>query len=221
MTILLQAFTFPEMQISFDVVALIALIGTVTVFLWRKALLPTIRGVRKVLQEIDTLADSRIKIDSIYNELHPNGGSSIRDAINRIEMRLVQVEQKQNVYLLESPQGIYETDHEGNYIGVNRTFLRMVARTEKEVLGRGWVHCIADSDKERVKKAWDEAVEHGMEFSMIYDMIDVDGEIFKVNAIAYPMESPTTKQIIGWLGTINKHHSFENEKASFIENKNG
>jgi PAS domain S-box-containing protein len=219
--ILLQALTVPEVQISFDVVALMVASVTAAIFLWRKALLPTIRGVRKILTEIDTMADSRIKINSIYNELHPNGGSSIRDAINRIEMRLVQVEQKQNVYLLESPQGIYETDSDGNYIGVNRTFLRMVARTEKEVLGRGWVHCIAEHDKDKVKKAWDEAVEHGMEFSMIYDMMDVDGEVFKVNAIAYPMESPTTKQIIGWLGTINKHHSFENEKASMIENKNG
>ena len=214
--------TFPEIQISFDAIAVIAAIGTALVFIWRKALLPTIRLVRKLFKELDGMEDTKSKIASIYSELHPNGGSSIRDAVNRIESRMVAVEQRQNIYLLEAPQGIYETNSEGKCIGVNRTYCRMLGRTEKEILGMGWLNGIAEYDRDRVLDDWNNAIQQKIEFICKYDMIDSDGYIFSVDGIAYPMENPNNHNTIGWIGTIvmnvNEKKKNNNNEATQVTN---
>jgi PAS domain S-box-containing protein len=187
----------PQVEISFDVAALSVLIGTLAILFHRKVVIPVVAGIKKV-------GDTKSKIDKIYAELSPNGGASIRDAINRIEMRLVGVEQKQNVYLLESPQGIFETDVNGRVIGVNRTLCNMVGRTEKELMGMGWINAIAGVDRDRVFDNWTDSVSNKMEFHAKFLMKGREGNEFAVSCIGYPMESPTTKEVIGWLATVSK-----------------
>jgi PAS domain S-box-containing protein len=184
-----------QWELSLDVFTISASIVAASVFLYK-----TIgKRIMKFIPDTDT----KEKISKIYAELHPNGGGSVRDAINRIEMRLVNVEQKQNVYLLEGPQGIFEADKNGRYVAVNRTFCRMVGKTEKELMGMGWMNSVSHDEKSEVFDEWMTAVQNKMEFIKKLTMVN-NGEELVVNAIAYPMENPITKEIIGWIGTITK-----------------
>lgn len=185
-----------QWELSLDVFTISASIAALFIFLYKTLG----KKIMKFLPDIDT----KEKISKIYTELHPNGGGSIKDTINRIELRLVNVEQKQNVYLLEGPQGIFEADKNGRYITVNRTFCRMVNKTEKELLGMGWMNSINKDDREEVFDAWMTAVQNKMEFIGKFKIINNDDNIVQVNTIAYPMENPITKEIIGWIGTITK-----------------
>lgn len=201
-----------HIEISFDVVAIAIIASGFAIAFHRKIVLPIIRGAKK-------FGDTKFKIDKIYSELSPNGGASIRDAVNRIEIRLVAVEQRQNLYLMESPQGIFETDASGRVISVNRTYCRMTGRTERELFGMNWVNAILPEDRDRVMTNWESSVEECMEFICKFNMIHSDNQIFTVSTIAYPMENQVTGEIIGWMGTVNKISPVDNEDEFIPEFK--
>lgn len=46
-------------------------------------------------EAIDRRIDSHPKLDAVYRELHPNGGLSMRDAVDRIEWRVAMLEQRE------------------------------------------------------------------------------------------------------------------------------
>ena len=48
------------------------------------------------------------KLDEIIAQFNNNGGSSLRDAIDRVEMRLLMNEQRHKALLLETPNGVWE-----------------------------------------------------------------------------------------------------------------
>lgn len=45
-----------------------------------------------VEQALDRRIDGNETVQSIYKELHPNGGTSLRDAVDRTELRVARVE---------------------------------------------------------------------------------------------------------------------------------
>jgi PAS domain S-box-containing protein len=195
-----------NIEISFDVAALTALLGTSAFLFHRKVVLPLLAFIKEV-------GNTKKKIDKIYTEMAPNGGSTIRDAITRIEMRLVGVEQKQNVYLLEAPAGMFESNQDGRFISVNRTLCTLVGRIEGELTGMGWINSVAEEDRDRVFDKWTKCIKEKMEYHDRFNMKHKGGEVFSVNAVAYPMEHPNSKAIIGWLGTITKS-AFYDEKTN-------
>lgn len=184
------------MEFSFDVIGSITLLGGLMVLIHKKVLKPFFRMSNQWTELHD-------RVCKIYNEVHTNGGTSLKDSINRIEGRLVGVEQRQYMYLMESPKGIFETDTEGRFTSVNRTYCRMTGKTERELLGMNWINSISGEDRDRVFENWTASVEEKMEFICKYDMIDSDQKYFSVSMVAYPMENPATKQVIGWLGTVS------------------
>lgn len=189
-------------EISLDIVGLVSLAITGLVFFYKVIFRPFFRKVKFVYDEICCLSELRSKVTSIYNELNPNGGESVKDTINRIEGKLMSVEQKQNIYLLESPQGIFEADKDGKFINVNRTYMRMVGKSERELLGMNWVNSVAEYDQSRVLEAWSNSLTNNIEFIYKFDMVDSNQNFFSVSVTAYPIEQSGSKKTIGWVGTI-------------------
>lgn len=184
------------MEVSIDLIGAVTLGSTMLVFFYKKVLKPGVKMFKDWFVVVD-------KINKIHDELHANGGSSIRDAINRIEGKLVAVEQRQSMYLMESPKGIFETDKEGRFLSVNRTYCRMAGKTEKELLGMNWINSITGEDRDRVVEKWSGSVDEKMEFFCNYEMVNSNNETFYVHMSAYPMENPSTKNIIGWIGSVS------------------
>jgi PAS domain S-box-containing protein len=189
-------------EISLEVTGVLLLVGTAAVFFHKKVTVP-------LLQWFKGWAVMKKQIEKIYIEMGPNGGATIKDAITRIEMRLVGVEQKQNVYLLEAPHGLFEANVEGRVTGANRTLCSLVGRQENEMKGFGWINSVAPHDRDRVVSKWEKSIEEKMEYHDAFDFRHKDGKIIPVNAVAYAMENPTSHEIIGWLGTITKNSNAE------------
>lgn len=187
-------------MLQFDVAAGIGLVGTLSYYLFYKF------AYRKIIKPHTELIDKAIKampkIDKIHSEFYTNGGSSMKDSMIRIENSLTAVSQKQYVYLLEHELGIFETDGDGNFIDVNRTYCRMIDRTENECRGTNWLHFVHHDDRDEVEDEWNRAVKGGRDFRMAYKIVISSGKELEVFMSAHPMRNKVNGIIIGFMGTI-------------------
>lgn len=150
-----------------------------------KWLRPRIRTVFKNLVDFDSL-DGKIEnlakatrkleegIGVLLSEMKPNGGSSLKDQINRIENRQLYLDGRSKAMLNEDFNGVFETDEDGRCNWVNRRFIRMTGRSFEELRGHGWHNIIHPEDRERVEKEWDSAIAENRAFMVSYRMIHPD-----------------------------------------------
>ena len=165
----------------------VGLLGGVLVGL-RIGWLALARGYRKLgnmfgIGDLKTdLAALSQQMEFVVTELKPNGGASIRDCLNRIELRQLLSDQRQWAVFADMAMGVFETNAAGGFIRVNRKYLRITGRSLEEVKGSGWVNTIAaqvekagirktalicvgkvfgDSDLEAVSKLYDRSFSHG------------------------------------------------------------
>lgn len=180
-----------------DIIATISgLIGAMW-FVYKYYLKPRNELIEKALT-------SRHKIDKIYTELFPNHGSTLRDAVDRVERSILRVSLKQHVFLQQHDDGYFETDANGECIFVNQRYCHMVRRTESECLGTGWVHNIHPEDRANVSKEWLESVSGKRVFRMRYRFIRNDGTAIEVFGQGSPLLDPHTNKLLGYFGTIKQ-----------------
>ncbi len=147
------------------------------------------------------LIPKRVKF--MIAELSHNGGSSIKDALNRIENRQISNELKL-IYVVDSIEnsGSFETDITGSCVKVSVGYCHLIGRNEEESLGTGWTNYLHPEDKQKVMKDWEEAIESKRYYIGTYRMIKND-EIFTVFCRAYPLTN-TKKEVLGYFGIIKK-----------------
>ena len=198
---------FPNFEVSFDIAGIATLSATAMGLIYRLGYTPLAKWVKKVndtSKQVEEMSkrvnEISVNIEFIVTQMKTNGGSTWKDQMNRIEGKLSMLEQRYSVIQLDSP--VYETDAEGLFISVNRTFCRLTGRTEKECLGNGWINTITDEDRKRVFHEWNYAVENGVEFNAVFNMIHTDGHIVKAHSIANIMRN-LSGTVSGYLGSLD------------------
>lgn len=138
----------------------------------------------------------------INSELRPNGGMSLRDAIDRIELRQALHEQIQegmgNALMLP----FWYSDVHGWCIMASVQLCRTLGVTEGEILGNNWVSLVHEEDRGIVKESWYFAVQERRNFQQVYRFIKPDGSIIKVRGNATPLLNPKTGDVMKYFGTI-------------------
>jgi len=174
-----------------------------------RVLLKAIKFIRKKANNMFGIGDLKHDIEAlnesvqfIVSEFRPNDGKSNRDVLNRIELRQVLQEQRQKAILSDMSVGVFETDKEGEFVWVNRKYLRMTGRAPDEVKGSGWINTVAVRDRERVTQEWNSAIEEEREFESKFMLITPDDERVQVQARTYKMMIPETKEPLGFLGML-------------------
>ena len=157
-------------------------------------------GIGDLRTDIEALSG---QVAFLVSEMHPNGGTSIRDSLNRIEADVSLANERQRARMLDTPEMIFETDCVGDCIWVNRTYTRAVQRALSELLGRGWVNGIATEDRDTVVSEWYTSVNENREFEMTFNFQTPDGSKFPVMCRSYRMCS-RDGTIIGYLGHCEK-----------------
>lgn len=152
---------------------------------------------------IKDMALAPLRVKSMMEELKHNGGSSIKDALVRIENRQISNEQKL-IHVLDSIEntGSFESNLEGKCTKVSVGYCHLIGRNETEILGTGWVNHVYHEDQEMVWKYWRQSIENTRYFVLNYRMVK-DDKPFEVFCKAYPLISPKN-QILGWFGIIKK-----------------
>jgi len=164
--------------------------------LWSK--MGSMFGINDLKKDLGCLAK---QLDFVASELLPNGGSSVRDALNRIEHSVALTNERQRARMLDSVDMVFETDSEGNCIWVNRTYARITNRLPAELLGHGWVNAIAAEDRNHVTEGWYTSTRENREFDMEFSFATPEGVKIPARVRSYKMKD-THDETLGYLGTV-------------------
>lgn len=142
------------------------------------------------------------KINLISEEFRPNGGSTLRDAINRIEEKVTVNEQKTLAIIKSMPLGTWISDAKGKCVDLNRSLCKITGRTESEMKGDNWSNWIHPSEKEDVFEEWTRCIQNDLNFDMEYRYVLPSGKTQKVHGVAYQLKDQSGK-LMGFLGTLS------------------
>lgn len=167
---------------------------------WIKILKPYFERRKKKQNEIYTM------IQNIHSELRFNGGSSIKDAVLRLEQgqntilyKLEDIEESQKISLNINKVAFWYSDANGSCTYASPGLERILGWGSNDILGNKWLAWIIPEDKERVFDAWRFSVENGFVFDEEYTFKKPDGKHQKVWGLAF---HKTTS--IGHSGTLGK-----------------
>ena len=91
---------------------------------------------------------------------------------------------------------------EGNVTYVNQTLARWLGVGKQELLGWGWINYVHIDDRDRVRREWMACVKEHRTLSVHYRLVEADGGITNVHAVATPIpDAPPARQ---WVGVIRK-----------------
>lgn len=174
-----------------DWLGLLAPFGVVFGFIWQFWLKKRFAEIKELIKTISLISD----------EFRPNGGSSLRDAINRIETKITIEQQKTMAIIKSLPLGTWVSDKDGKCVDVNRSLCRIANRTESELKGDNWSNWLHPSDKDEVWEEWQRCVKNTLNFDMMYRFVLSDGKVQKVHGIAYQLRDEKNT-LVGFLGTL-------------------
>lgn len=119
-------------------------------------------------------------------EFKPNGGSSIRDSLNRLEIGLAV--NRQTSLTLASVVGVayFQADKTGAYIYVSRDWQRLAGMFSEDALGCGWVESVHVDDRGKVTHAWSSAVNNASQVRIACRLVNDT----QVHITATPIKSP-------------------------------
>ena len=143
-----------------------------------------------------------VVMENVLKELHPNGGTSMRDAVDSMNDRLHRSDAILKTYILTRSEGLFETDVKGRLTEANRAYLRFTGRTMDEVRGWGWKNVVHSEDVAEVATEWTRCVREERDFSMRCRFTQPDGDIVPVHISAHRIS--TAGDVIGWLGVVTR-----------------
>jgi PAS domain S-box-containing protein len=155
--------------------------------------------------------ENRKLLQELKAEFKPNGGGSMKDAINRVEeglgtanRNIATVSQRQlQMYNLDYT-GIWETDASGFCNYVNPAMARLADASPDEFRGTGWKNLVHPADRAELAAAWASAVAEKRDFNFAYRFRNN----VAVRVSGRRMFAPTG-EIVGWIGDCHKQRTGE------------
>lgn len=150
------------------------------------------------LKKMDAYCD---KLDVVYKELTPNGGGSLKDQVTST-CRVVEVlAAKHRIQLELDKRAAFETDEQGIYRWVNKSYCRATGYTTEEIEQNGWKSLIHPDDRARVTNEWNQAVSDKRDYHQSYRLVCQDDKVLNVIVEASPLLD-TKRNILGYLGIM-------------------
>lgn len=196
---------FSEWSIQAQIITgLLTALGTALVVLrplwkWLKKLGGDIMfmfGQREAHQQI------RAQLQMIIDELMPNGGGSLGDAVRRTEKKVDFLGARHLADLNGAKMAMVETDANGHVVWVNRAYVAMTGRGIGDVSGEGWVNVIAPEARRAIYDEWARTVASRRTMDMDMPFINTKGNVFVAHVVANPIISKGDNKFHGYLAEI-------------------
>jgi PAS domain S-box-containing protein len=155
----------------------------------------------ELIEMLGQNADERATLKRIEASLTPNGGSSIFDAIHRMEHQMALNQTAQRLVLIEDTAIMFWTDANGRNTRVSKAYAELVGRSPEEMLGEGWKSHVAASCRRAVAEEWQNAVKEKREFYMLLEMENRSThKIIRADVAALPAK--VNNDVVGYVGRI-------------------
>lgn len=116
-------------------------------------------------------------ITKIYAELTPNGGKSVKDTLNKIQLDMNSLKFWRRSLNELDVRPIFISDPDGHTIWANRSYLTLVKRQLSEVTGNQWLNTIHPNYRSQVRAEWKSAIEECRNFEMTYSYLVGNSEV--------------------------------------------
>jgi PAS domain S-box-containing protein len=171
--------------------------------LWKLVGRPAWRSIGRARDLVANATEILRVLHAIEKDFRPNGGSSFRDAITRIESWLVTFDERQKALLNLSTDGLFEADAGGACVYTNREYAEISGLHGREALDNGWIVALHPEDRNRVVTEWRHAVADRRDFLSRYRFSHPCGEVVPVVCHASAMKRPTG-ELIGYIGSVRR-----------------
>lgn len=149
-------------------------LGAFSTWVWKYAIIPCIA----LYKNIDNLTKS---VDDIKKEVIPNGGSSIKDTVNRIDRRQVMIDKRSKAIFYNIQDAIVEVDELGSILWANEKFHKMFKT--KNLSGLDWITIIDESDRQEFLDEFNSCSETNRELD--FKTYSTDGEVIHFSGFPY------------------------------------
>lgn len=148
-------------------------------------------------------------VADIQAQLRTNGGSTMLDAVHRIErgqkvltreMKFMRIAQDLFTESINFPA--FHTNHLGMTTWINKVLKLLAGITaDEDAMGLGWLSMVHPDDRERVRRVWLEAIADKRDYSDEYRIISATtGKTMLISSVAKVIR--TDDGIVGWSGTF-------------------
>jgi PAS domain-containing protein len=111
-------------------------------------------------------------LSKLATEFQPNGGSSLKDRIEAIYDEIKELSATNAVSLNLVPYAFFRADVSGNVTWINRYFVQITDLSEQDAFGLGWLNCVCESDRVRVKHEWIAAIADQRSVKTSFKLVD-------------------------------------------------
>jgi hypothetical protein len=177
------------------------ILTSVSIFMWKKLVKPAI-------QFLDDQEDIKKSIETIKGEVTPNGGGSMKDAINCLRKTCSNIERSQKVLDQRSKASLHyhdrallEIDSFGRISWFNEKFEEISEGCDNPKEGFDWVNIVDESEREEFVKEITSCLEMNRKIDIVTDSIGDD----KFHFLGYPYRI-TDQEHEGFLINIYKEN---------------
>ncbi|CAB4183664.1 PAS domain [uncultured Caudovirales phage] len=149
-------------------------VGALGAFIFKGNFLMT-----SINKKLETVPKLETDVNEIKLQLRTNGGTSLKDAVNRIEQTLGDVREdvtilkgRESARMYLDAQPTFECDANGYSTALNKALLDIVGLDIDEAIGYGWMKAVKPIDQDRVQREWESSVRNGREFNSNYTFIN-------------------------------------------------
>lgn len=140
--------------------------------------------------------------ETIAAEFRPNGGGSMKDALNRIETRQLVEVQVRKALNNDTLFGIWESDEKGKCTYVNRTYQRIVGLSPDDLLGWGWINIVHTDDRAKLAQDWEQTLKQEREWHAEFRVVRPSDETtIPVISVGHPLKGRDGK-LKGYVGQL-------------------
>lgn len=133
------------------------------------------------------VARASVLLHTIEAEFRPNGGSTLRDAISRLEREIGRIREIERCQVDAVGIAAFETDEAGGCVWASAAYLDLVDRPIADVRGAGWSIVIHQDDRERVLSEWGRVVVERRRFELSFRYTARNGTVIPVHVVAVPV----------------------------------
>lgn len=132
-------------------------------------------------------------LDKIYDQVHNNGGTSLKDAIDRVEAFAY-------ASLRMTEKAYWFNNKDGECLIASPGLAKLFGGTPEQIEGWGAFTFIAPEDRDTVRKEWLSAVQERREFDYEFSILRPTGERIRAKGHGIPVVTQGTHELIGFLG---------------------
>jgi len=161
----------------------------------------------KGLEAVSAIPD---QVNALMKEVRPNGGSSLRDAIDRTAAKMdklsLSVDELSATHYVRWKmaygEASWHSDAAGKCTAANHLMCDMVDANESDIIGSNWKNMIHPDEQGRVFSEWNRIVNEGAQFNIQTKYQSTNGDTIPVRLKANPIICHD--KVVGWIGTAHR-----------------